>query len=192
MILCNLPVLLAERKLRISKVSADTGISRTTLTAMYYGTGVGVQFETLDKLCIYLGVEPSDLYKYYPFSLRVSHCRCDLSANSIEVCFSYTDKNHPSEALAMVGTIKAHEGARGAITEIEVMLTFPDVPDTAEQAAENRMLGAALKQLPFNGYDFMRESLLDAILSELEYQQTSVSNDMDFHLDLVLMDALNS
>lgn len=59
MILCNLPVLLAERKLRISKVTADTGISRTTLTAMYYGTGVGVQFETLDKLCIYLGVEPS-------------------------------------------------------------------------------------------------------------------------------------
>lgn len=34
MILTNLKVLLAERNLSISKVSNDTGISRTTLTAL--------------------------------------------------------------------------------------------------------------------------------------------------------------
>ena len=46
MILCNLAAIMGERRLKISKVAADTGISRTTLTALYYDYGKGVQFDT--------------------------------------------------------------------------------------------------------------------------------------------------
>lgn len=66
MIHCNLAVLLAERNLKIKKISDDTGISRTTLTALSNNYSQGVQFNTLNTLCIYLDVTPNDLMLFYP------------------------------------------------------------------------------------------------------------------------------
>lgn len=72
MIHCNLSVLLAERKLKITRVSAETGISRTTLTALANSNGQGVQFDTLNNICIYLGVTPNELLSFIPFDIGVS------------------------------------------------------------------------------------------------------------------------
>ena len=74
MILSRLKVLLAERNIKISKVSNDTGISRTTLTALAQNTPKGVQFDTIDVLCQYLGVKISDFFEYIPFDIDVN---CD-------------------------------------------------------------------------------------------------------------------
>lgn len=62
MIKCRLRVLLAERDLKITQVAKDTGISRTTLTALTYNRCKGVQFDTMNKLCNYLKVSPGDLF----------------------------------------------------------------------------------------------------------------------------------
>lgn len=72
MIKSNLAALLAERNLRISKVSECTGISRTTLTALATGKPQGIQLDTLDALCMYLGVTPNELLLYIPHSIKVS------------------------------------------------------------------------------------------------------------------------
>ena len=74
MLIPNLSVLLAERRLTLSKVSADTGISRTTLTALSGRAARGIQFATLNALCQYLRVTPNDLFIYRPFDLDVA---CD-------------------------------------------------------------------------------------------------------------------
>ena len=74
MLIPNLSVLLAERRLTLSKVSADTGISRTTLTALSGRAARGIQFATLNALCQYLRVTPNDLFIYRPFDLTVD---CD-------------------------------------------------------------------------------------------------------------------
>lgn len=55
--------LLAERKLSITQVSRDTGISRTTLTGIYYHKEKGIQLSTMNKLCNYLRVTPGDLFE---------------------------------------------------------------------------------------------------------------------------------
>ena len=55
--------LLAERKLTITQVSKDTGISRTTLTGIYYHKGKGIQLSTMNKLCNYLRVTPGELFE---------------------------------------------------------------------------------------------------------------------------------
>ena len=72
MIHCNLATLLAQRNLKISKVYQDTGISRTTLTALAYNHAQGIQFETLNTLCTYLKVSPTDLILHVPVGLVVS------------------------------------------------------------------------------------------------------------------------
>ncbi len=71
MIESNLAVLLAERTLKISKVSADTGISRTTLTALCNDYTGGIKFETLDVLCKYLNTDPSDFFNYTAYDYEI-------------------------------------------------------------------------------------------------------------------------
>ena len=70
MILCNLAGIMGERRLKISKVAADTGISRTTLTALYYDFGKGIQFETANALCEYLEIDMGELFIFVPFDYK--------------------------------------------------------------------------------------------------------------------------
>lgn len=58
---CRLSTLLGEGKLKISDVTRDTGISRTTLTALYYEKGDGISYRVLKDLCVYLGCSVGDI-----------------------------------------------------------------------------------------------------------------------------------
>lgn len=71
MIKTNFAVLMAERGLKIADVYEDTGISKTTLMALAENTGKGVQFDTVDKLCNYLGIELKDFFVYSPYIWKV-------------------------------------------------------------------------------------------------------------------------
>lgn len=71
MIKTNLAVLMAERGLKIADVYEATGISKTTLMAISENTGKGIQYETVDKLCNYLEVSPSDFFVYAPYIFNI-------------------------------------------------------------------------------------------------------------------------
>ena len=65
--ICNkFSAILGERLLKISKVAKDTGISRTTLTHLYYRRNLHITMEVLDKLCAYLNCNVGDLFEYKP------------------------------------------------------------------------------------------------------------------------------
>ena len=70
MLKSNLKVLLAERNISITQVSNDTGISRTTLTSLM-SVAKGIQFETMNTLCNYLKITPSDLFIYVPYDVKI-------------------------------------------------------------------------------------------------------------------------
>lgn len=57
----NLRVILAKKKLKMSDVVNGTGLSRTTVRALFYETAKGIQFHTLQTLCNYLNCEVGDL-----------------------------------------------------------------------------------------------------------------------------------
>ena len=63
MIVCNLPVLLAERRMKVADVARETGMSKTTLHKLYNGQSTRIDFETIEKLCVLLHVEVGDLLK---------------------------------------------------------------------------------------------------------------------------------
>ncbi|MCI7344271.1 MAG: helix-turn-helix transcriptional regulator [Fusobacterium necrophorum] len=86
----NLSVLLAERGLNVSKVSKDTGLSRITLSAIVNNTGQGVQLETLNRLCDYLRVTPSELFLYVPFNINIY---VDSPNEIIEIEYINSNKN---------------------------------------------------------------------------------------------------
>ena len=57
----KVPVLMAQRFIKLSKLSRDTGISRSTLTKIYYSKSEMISFDVLDKLCKYFDCEISDI-----------------------------------------------------------------------------------------------------------------------------------
>ena len=61
MIISNLAVLLAERKLTVAALVSSTGINKSTLHKLYNDESVRIDFETIDKICIALDVEVGDL-----------------------------------------------------------------------------------------------------------------------------------
>jgi len=52
---------MGEKKLKIADVARDTGINRGTITRLYQETAVRVDFEVLEKLCVYLDCEIEEL-----------------------------------------------------------------------------------------------------------------------------------
>lgn len=66
MILCNLPVLLAERRLKVADLIRMTGISKSTMHKIYNEQTSRIDFETMDRICEALDINVGDLYTYVP------------------------------------------------------------------------------------------------------------------------------
>lgn len=62
----NISKIFGERLLNIAEVAEASGISRSTLTLIYYRKTKGIQFETVEKLCNYLQLPMSELFEYIP------------------------------------------------------------------------------------------------------------------------------
>jgi putative transcriptional regulator len=66
MIRIHLGRLLGERKLKMSQLSQQTGISKNALSDLYYEKTKGIQFDTLEKICAALNCTVADLLEYVP------------------------------------------------------------------------------------------------------------------------------
>ena len=66
MIRCHLARMMGERKMRISDVVRETGLSRATVTLLYKETAQKVDLEAIEKLCTLFGCEVGDLFKLTP------------------------------------------------------------------------------------------------------------------------------
>lgn len=55
---------LGEKRVRIAAISRDTGISRTTLTNLYYDRNCVITFSVIGKLCDYLHCGITDIIEY--------------------------------------------------------------------------------------------------------------------------------
>ncbi len=58
--------LLGERKMKMSELSRATGISKNTLSDVYYEKVKAVRYDTLDKLCEALGCTVGELIEHLP------------------------------------------------------------------------------------------------------------------------------
>ena len=66
MILCNLPVLLAERRMKVADLIRMTGISKSTVHKIYNEQTSRIDFDTMDNICEALDIEVVDLFTYVP------------------------------------------------------------------------------------------------------------------------------
>lgn len=57
----RLSTLLGEKRMSISEASRRTGISRTTLTNLYYEKGEAISFSVLAQLCVLFNCGVGDI-----------------------------------------------------------------------------------------------------------------------------------
>jgi len=66
MIIVQLDVMLAKRKMRSKELAERVGITEANLSLLKSGKVKGVRFETLEKICAALECQPGDLLEYQP------------------------------------------------------------------------------------------------------------------------------
>ena len=182
MLIPNLSVLLAQRRLTITRVSQDTRISRTTLTALCSGNAKGVQFDTLNALCQYLKIAPGDLFLYRPFDLSV---RCEGRLGSSRVEFTLRRASRPDERITLncdarllpsdISNVQYPYTDTPAPSDRDAQIFSPDVPclktlrvrltlpDDADPAAPRaRELADLLRDLPAPALADLELSILRA------------------------------
>lgn len=64
MIIVNLDVMMAKRKISLGELSELVGITPANLSILKTGKAKAVRFSTLDKICEVLQCQPSDILEY--------------------------------------------------------------------------------------------------------------------------------
>tara|TARA_Y100000814_G_C11988655_1_gene284246 strand:- start:55 stop:267 length:213 start_codon:yes stop_codon:yes gene_type:complete len=63
-IITNLDVMLAKRKMTLSSLSEQVGISIVNLSRLKKGNVKGIRYSTLNKICEILSCKPGDILDY--------------------------------------------------------------------------------------------------------------------------------
>jgi putative transcriptional regulator len=66
MIVVQLDVMLARRKMRSKELAERIGMTEANMSLLKSGKVKGVRFETLEKICEALDCQPGDLLEYRP------------------------------------------------------------------------------------------------------------------------------
>ena len=65
-IITNLDVMLAKRKMTLTRLSKAIGITLTNLSLLKTGNVKDLRYNTLEKICIVLDCQPGDILEYRP------------------------------------------------------------------------------------------------------------------------------
>jgi putative transcriptional regulator len=63
-IVVNIDVMLAKRKMSVTSLAHEIGISLTNLSLLKTGKVKGIRFSTLEGICAALDCQPGDLLEY--------------------------------------------------------------------------------------------------------------------------------
>ena len=64
MIIVNIDVMLAKRKMSVTELSEKVGITMANMSLLKNGKVKGIKFSTLEKICEVLDCQPGDIFEY--------------------------------------------------------------------------------------------------------------------------------
>lgn len=66
MIVINIDVMLAKRKMSVTELSERVGITMANISILKNGKAKAFRFETMSKICEALDCQPGDILEYVP------------------------------------------------------------------------------------------------------------------------------
>lgn len=70
MIIINLDVMMAKRKISLNELSEKVGITIANLSILKNNRAKAIRFTTLDAICRALDCQPSDIVEYIPDNIE--------------------------------------------------------------------------------------------------------------------------
>ncbi|MBQ8850734.1 MAG: helix-turn-helix transcriptional regulator [Clostridia bacterium] len=64
MIIVNIDVMLAKRKMSVTELSEKVGITMANISLLKNGKVKGIKFSTLERICEALDCQPADILEY--------------------------------------------------------------------------------------------------------------------------------
>lgn len=176
MIKSNLAIIMAEKKIKISELSRKTGISRVTLTSLYYNNSGGIQFDTLNNLCNFLSVKPSDILVYYPFDYKIKDLFPNVdSVEDFEIEYTINNKFF-SCPLSLDFSIEKKiepedEGGEIIVTEVFLVVSLRDkwelLNNEVETSEESEHFEKFFKNLPSDIKNDIENYIISESLSNI-------------------------
>lgn len=184
MIKNNFNELVAQRKLKITRISNDTGISRPTLNSLTRDDGKGIQYDTLNKLCNYFNVTPSEFFSYIPYDISFNFEVMDEKGEVINQVdkIEYTEKKR---ALLFINVFD-NKGVKKHTFELlyYVLTTFNTTIDVNEVGGVFEEVKGNFSNVLLDREQFENvENEFIAFLKQLEVQwQTKIIEDITYYL----------
>lgn len=184
MIKNNFNELVAQRKLKITRISNDTGISRPTLNSLTRDDGKGIQYDTLNKLCNYFNVTPSEFFSYIPYDISFNFEVMDEKGEVINQVdkIEYTEKKR---AFLFINVFD-NKGIKKHTFELlyYVLTTFNTTIDVNEVGGVFEEVKGNFSNVLLDREQFENvENEFIAFLKQLEIQwQTKIIEDITYYL----------
>ena len=96
MIVVNLDVMMAKRKISSGELSERVGITQANLSILKTGKGKAIRFSTLEKICEVLDCKPGDILDY------TNPCIQKSTAHYPVCCFWPLTVNHGDHHLSIL------------------------------------------------------------------------------------------
>lgn len=168
MIRCNLSILLAERNLKITKVSNDTGISRTTLTSLNSNRAQGIQFDTINTLCTYLKISPDQLISFIPVDIKLENVKI-FNDDLLEINLTIINNSRPY-SCSLTGTCYKYY-SDGKISDLDIYVELWDEEINSEDTKEeNALIINTFNRLSVPFRNDLQDKIVDGIFLNLEYE----------------------
>lgn len=169
MLYCNLSGLMAAKKVNISEVSRCTGISRTTLTSLYYNSFKGIQLETLDTLCKFFDVTADKILVFSKYSVEITidsnseYIFVEDQPDNIYVFISFkVSIGEISKTVVTCGVLYLSWSSDSVSLELD--LGYSDPVDSDEER-DNEFLNKALSSLPYEVKALISKQIENEIIS---------------------------
>lgn len=168
MVRCNLTILLAERNLKITQVSKDTGISRTTLTYLANNYSKGIQYDTLNTLCTYLNITPGKLISHIPIEINKLHLFISGENNeNLELEIEIISKGE-ARSFELYGQL-SNTITDGILTGLEVDIYLFDPDGDEDIESENKYIQKVFSSLPLPFLKDLEQNIIFDIIHDLSH-----------------------
>lgn len=97
--------MLAERNMKAKKLSLLTGIAQSTLTRINNNNSAQIDYDTLNKICNQLQIEPMDFFDYTPYDFEVS---ADYENGYLSIYIKVSKFNLPLTLIEYAGKLTKH------------------------------------------------------------------------------------
>lgn len=185
----RLAVIMAERGIKAINISKKTGIATSTLSKISNNQTTKIDYETIDSICIAIGITPEEFFEFIPFNFEISvdktHFKLDYVTNELFDFVKIKDFEFEFDLLISASGKEIEEfNGEGAFTQSPFNGEYHS-EIKIDSSKERDRLNNLISELPHSFLRSFNRKLLDSINSELINAFEKWKKDANWNVEVV-------